>query len=183
MTGGATLWAHEDRGGGAVSLARVRSLIVIGVLALIAVITVVWAIATDSQAGSLAARCAAAKPSIPAPKEVRVRVYNGTDQSGLATKVQKMLQQRGFKVIAVGNDPENEPISATAQIRYGSTGAGAAELLQASVQGSQIVDDDRTENAVDLVLGVSFTALTPEKQIPAELANLEPPEVATPAGC
>jgi hypothetical protein len=166
-----------------VSLARVRSLIIIGVLALIAAITVVWAIATDDQTGSLAKTCAAAKPSIPAPKAVRVRVYNGTDQAGLATKVQKALQKRGFKVIAVGNDPESEPIATTAQIRYGAAGAGAAELLQASIKGSQIVDDDRTESAVDIVLGNGYAGLTPEKQLPAELANIEPPQVDLPEGC
>ena len=165
------------------SLARVRSLIVIGVLALIAVITVVWAIATDSQTGSLAGSCTTAQTKLPAPKAVKVRVYNGTDQPGLATKVRDKLKKRGFQVIAVGNDPQEEPISATAQIRYGSPGAGAAELLQASVRGSQIIDDGRSDGSVDLVLGVSFTDLTPEKELQSELKNVEPPPVATPAGC
>lgn len=183
MTRDATLWAHEDRGGGAVSLARVRSLIVIGVLALIAAITVVWAIATDSQTGSLAGSCTTAQPSIPAPKAVKVRVYNGTDQLGLANQVRDKLRKRGFQVIAVGNDPQEEPISVSAQIRYGTTGAGAAELLQASVPGSQIIDDARTDSSVDLVLGTSFTDLTPEKEVSIELKKIGPPQLATPAGC
>ena len=165
------------------SLARVRSLIVIGVLAVIAAITVVWAIATDSQTGSLAGSCTTAQPSIPAAKAVKVRVFNGTDQLGLANKVRDKLRKRGFQVIAVGNDPQGEPISSSAQIRYGTPGAGAAELLQASVRGSQIIDDGRTDSSVDLVLGFSFTDLTPQKQLEAELKNLEPPQIATPAGC
>jgi hypothetical protein len=153
------------------------------VLAVIAVITVVWAIATDTQGSKLASACSTEPPAVPAPKDVKVRVYNGTDRVGLASNVQKQLKKRGFQVIKIGSDPQNEAIQATAQIRYGSSGAGAAELLQASVQGSQVVDDGRSDNSVDIVLGGLFTALTPEKDVPAELKNLEPPAVATPAGC
>lgn len=184
MTRDATVWAHDDRGGGAtVSLARVRSLIVIGVLALVAVITVVWAIVTDDQTGSRANECATVTPSIPAPSAVKMRVYNGTDKAGLANQVRDKLAKRGFKVIDVGNDPQNESVTSTAQIRYGPKGAGAAQLLQASVPGSEILDDSRDDATVDVVLGIPFTNLTPEEDVPAKIKTLEPPVVATPAGC
>ncbi|MFI5956903.1 LytR C-terminal domain-containing protein [Cryptosporangium sp. NPDC051539] len=166
------------------SLARVRALTVIGVLALVAVITVVWAIVTDDQTGTTAAGCNTVQTKIPNPKQVRVRVYNGTDETGLATTVQKELKKRGFQVIAVGNDPQNEPVTQTAQIRYGPTGAGAAQLLQATVLGSVIVDDAREDNSVDVVLGIAYKELTAEKDVPAALANLEPPQpTATPVAC
>jgi hypothetical protein len=166
-----------------VSLARVRALTVIGVLALVAVITVVWAIVTDDQTETSARGCDTVQASIPPPSAVKVRVYNGTDEAGLAQKVQAQLKKRGFQVIDVANDPESEPITQAAQIRYGPTGAGAAQLLQASVRGSEIVDDAREDATVDLVLGNTFKALTPEKQIPAELENLEPPQPASTPSC
>ncbi|WP_170323952.1 LytR C-terminal domain-containing protein [Cryptosporangium phraense] len=156
------------------SLARVRALTVIGVLALVAVITVVWAIVTDDQTGTTAAGCNTVSTKIPEPKQVKVRVYNGTDEAGLAQKVQKALKQRGFQVIAVGNDPQGEPVTQTAQIRYGPTGAGAAQLLQATVQGSVIVDDAREDNSVDVVLGIAYKDLTKAEDIPAALESLEP---------
>ncbi|WP_178379753.1 LytR C-terminal domain-containing protein [Cryptosporangium aurantiacum] len=164
------------------SLARVRALTVIGVLALVAVITVVWAIVTDDQTGKSARGCDTVQASIPAPSAVKVRVYNGTDEQGLADKVGQALKKRGFNVLTVGNDPQGEPVSQTAQIRYGPTGAGAAQLLQASVRGSVIVDDAREDASIDVVLGIEFKDLTPEEDVPAELENLDPVQ-PTDAAC
>ncbi|MFB9318546.1 LytR C-terminal domain-containing protein [Cryptosporangium minutisporangium] len=165
------------------SLARVRALTVIGVLALVAVITVVWAIVTDDQTGKSALGCDTVQASIPAPNAVQVRVYNGTDEAGLADKVRTALEKRGFKVIDVGNDPQGEPVTQTAQIRYGPTGAGAAQLLQANLRGSVIVDDAREDASVDVVLGIEFKELTPDKEVPAELEGLDPPQPSQPANC
>ena len=138
------------------SLARVRALAVIGVLSLIAVITVVWAIVTDDQTGTRADLCAAAKPSIPAPAQVQIRVYNGTDQPGLADAVKKKLA---------------------------ASGAGAAQLLQATIKGSEIVEDSRGDASVDVVLGNAYQDLTPEAEVPAALEELDTPAGSLPAGC
>jgi LytR cell envelope-related transcriptional attenuator len=167
-----------------VSLARVRALTVIGVMALVAVVTVVWAIVTDDQTGTKAIGCNTVQTDIPQPKAVKVRVYNGTDEAGLATKVKAALQKRGFQVVAVGNDPQGEPVTQPAQIRYGPTGAGAAQLMQANFRGSVIVDDGREDGSVDVVLGNDFKDLTPDKEVPAELESLDPPQPSAPAaGC
>ena len=165
------------------SLARVRALTVIGVLALVAVVTVVWAIVTDDQTGTKAVGCETVQTDIPQPKQVKVRVYNGTDEAGLAKQVRDALRKRGFNVLAFGNDPQGELITQTAQIRYGPTGAGAAQLLQANVRGSVIVDDAREDGSVDLVLGNGFKELTPDKEVPAELEGLDPPQPSQPPGC
>lgn len=163
------------------SLARVRALTVIGVLALVAVITVVWAIVTDDQTGTTAAGCNTVQTDIPEPKAVKVRVYNGTDEAGLAAQVATTLKKRGFQVLATGNDPQGEPVTQTAQIRYGPTGAGAAQLLQATVKDSVIVDDGREDASVDVVIGIDYKALTAEKDVPAALKQLDPPQPSTPA--
>jgi hypothetical protein len=166
-----------------VSLARVRALTVIGVLALVAVITVVWAIVTDDQTGTTAIGCNTVQTDIPEPSAVKVRVYNGTDEAGLASKVANALKKRKFQIVTTGNDPQGEPVTQTAQIRYGPTGAGAAQLLQATVRGSVIVDDGREDGSVDVVIGIDFKDLTPEKDVPAEIKTLDPPQPSTPAGC
>ena len=165
------------------SLARVRALTVIGVLALVAVITVVWAIVTDDQTDTANIGCNSVQSEIPEPKAVQMRVYNGTDKVGLASEVAKALKKRGFKVRSTGNDPQGELIQQSAQIRYGPTGAGAAQLLQATVRGSVIVDDGREDASIDVVLGNGYKELTPEKDVPAEIKSLDPPQPSTEAAC
>jgi hypothetical protein len=166
------------------SLARARALVVIGVLAFIAVVTVVWAIVTDDQTHSHADLCAvAATPSVPPPTKIKLRIYNGTDQQGLAMTLRKELQSRGFTVVKVGNDPLNEPVTGSAQIRYGPSGTGAAQQVRAQFPGSQIVDDDRTETTVDVVIGAEYSALTPKGEVAKTLSNLEPIRGEAPAGC
>jgi hypothetical protein len=172
------------------TLARVRALIVLGVLSLMAVVSVVWAIATDAQPSKrLADPCAQASASaaaIPPAKAVKVRVYNATDRNGLANIARTLLIRRGFTVIQVGNDPQRDVLTAGAQIRYGAKGIGAAQLLHAHVPYAELISDDRENPTVDLVLGPtspSFGILAPAKKVPGNLKKLPPPPAVEEAAC
>ena len=169
------------------SLARVRALVVLGVLALIAVVSVVWAIATDAQTGRRPVDpCVAASAdaaAVPPAKQVKMRVYNATDRDGLAIGVRKDLVGRGFTVVTTGNASQGETVTGVAEVRYGAKGVGAARLLHAYVPAAELVPDDRADATVDLVLGATFKDLTPAAEVQKQLDALPPPPAATEDGC
>jgi hypothetical protein len=169
-----------------VTLARVRSLIVIGVLAVIAIATVIWAIATDAQTSRTGNGCGAAvaQTAIPPAKSVKLRVLNATDQEGLATRIGQELKKAGFAVIKTGNSQDT--VESSAQVRYGPKGLGAASLVRAYVKSSETVQDDKRKDAVvDLILGDEFASsgVTPADQVKDELAKLGPLQLETDQVC
>ena len=106
-------------------------------------------------------------PQMPLPSAVTVNVYNTTYHEGLAKKVQDELAARGFKKGKAGNDPEQSFLpSTTAVIRYGADGDLAAKRLAQHVPGAKLEKDDRSGTRVDLVIGSTFTALTPADEVP-----------------
>jgi len=164
-----------------VSLARARALAVLGVLSLVAVIAVVWALTRDStqdvarRVGCVSSSAAPVTTVPSSPAQVTVRVYNATDRAGLAGNVAGQLTQRGYRVAGTGNDPKNSTVSASAELRHGPAGAGAAHLLRGQIVGATTVLDDRADATVDVVLGSGFRALASPAQAKAEVARLGPP--------
>ena len=119
-------------------------------------------------------------PSALAPAKVRVNVYNATDRRGLAAKVAGQLEQRGFDVRKVDNDPLGRTVTGAVEVRHGDDGAAAARSVAAQVGPVVSVPDGRPGGSVDLVVGTGFTALV----APAEAAAvLSPSSSPTPAGC
>lgn len=163
------------------SLARARALAVLGVLSLVAVLAVVWALTRDSVSNAAApAGCVSssvapvtAVPSSPA--QVQVRVYNATDRSGLAVAVSTELKRRRFTVAGTGNDPKNGTVAGPAELRHGPAGAGAAHLLRGQFLGAKMVADSRADATVDVVLGSAYKAMATDTQARAELARLGAP--------
>src|SRR3954470_7415456 len=85
--------SHPDPGASPMSFARVRALVVVGVLAVAAIIFVITALVRDSQGGAVTGEdCPAGAPmadvTLPDdPAEVTVKVYNGTNTPRLAESV------------------------------------------------------------------------------------------------
>jgi hypothetical protein len=158
------------------SLARVRALVVIGVLVFIALSTVIWAIAQDDQTRpqrrSSCKTDVKVATAIPPAGAVKLRVFNATDHNGLAQTAAVQLKQAGFGSITVGN--KADAVEATAEVRYGPAGAGAAYLVRAHVKNSTGVPDDRKDATVDLILGDDYTTvgITPSGEVKAELERL-----------
>ena len=118
---------------------------------------------------------------LPKPAKVKVNVYNATATSGLASKTANELEDRGFRVGKVANDPVGKPIPGVAEIRFGAKGAEGAQLLLLYVPGAELVELDRKGRNVDLATGTGFTGLAPQPEVAAALASPSP--VASGPGC
>jgi hypothetical protein len=166
-----------------VSLARMRAMIVLGILVLLAVVTAGWAIAQDSESPArLADRTPCVKSTVPFasavptdPAGVRTNVYNATTRIGLATQVADQLRALGFRVGKVGNDPLGSTVDAPAEIRYGPAGAGTAQMLRAQFPGSVAKLVTRADATVDVVLGMRYESVATAAESARELARLGVP--------
>lgn len=101
------------------------------------------------------------------PGGVTVNVYNATPRTGLAAAVAKSLEKKGFKVVAVDNDPLGKTILTVGEIRTGPSGAAAANLISQRLVGARVVQDDRADASVDLVVGRRYRALSTPPKVPA----------------
>jgi hypothetical protein len=160
-----------------------RAMIVLGVLVLLAVVSAGWAIAQDSSStDALDERTPCVESTVPFaatvptdPARVRVNVYNATTRIGLANQVGDHLRAVGFTVGDVGNDPLESTVPATAQIRYGPAGAGAAQMLRAHFPGSEVTLVTRADARVDVVLGNLYERVATEAEYQQERKRLGEP--------
>ncbi|NNG38111.1 LytR C-terminal domain-containing protein [Flexivirga sp. ID2601S] len=92
---------------------------------------------------------------------IYVNVWNAGGKDGLAATVAQQLGWRGLHVIDTGNDPEagSAKPPTTAQIRFGPGGRQIALTLATQVKDAQLVQDNRTNPTVDLVLGNKFALI------------------------
>ena len=118
---------------------------------------------SGSPAGSQPARPAASPKPLPSPSTITVDVLNATDRQGLAKTTAKQLEQRGFQIGDIANDPVGDPIPGTAEVRYGPKGKNQAKVVAAQVPSSKLVNDKRADRTVSLALGDAYAGLaTPE---------------------
>ncbi len=96
-----------------------------------------------------------------APGDVTVNVYNATARAGLAAEVAAQLEQRGFVLGKVANDPLKRKITGTAEVRFGKAGNKESLTIAHLVSGSKRKLDKRKSETVDLVLGNAYTELKP----------------------
>ncbi|MEZ0341397.1 envelope integrity protein Cei [Mycobacterium sp. pV006] len=108
--------------------------------------------------------------------DTRIRVLNASGQGGQAAEVAGALRDLGFSE----PDAANDPIYATArlqcqgQIRFGPSGRAAAAALWLVAPCTELYQDERSDDSVDLALGTDFTELTRSDDIDAVLASLLP---------
>jgi LCP family protein required for cell wall assembly len=112
------------------------------------------------------------QPNGPKPSEIRVRVFNGSGQNGLASKAATELQQQGFVNVGVGNQPR---LNAT-EVHYRPGSLDKARVAQSYLGGvGKLVEDKAiVETDVAIVLGTNFKAVVPP-------ANGAAPDAAAPA--
>lgn len=149
------------------SLARLRALIVVGVLVVCATVLVAVAIAKDRQTDpTVTAACGAG--DVPAdlrlPEDnaaIKLKIFNATDAPGLAGQVADDFRSRKFTVVAEANDPTTKAVSEVAQLRYGPKAVGAAWLVRAHFlnKAERVFDINRQDDVIDVVIGKSFRKL------------------------
>jgi hypothetical protein len=167
------------------SFARVRALVVVGLLAVVALVFVVVAVVKDSQGeAGLAGGCPEDWPradvTLREPKDVKINVFNATEEIGRAGAVADDFKNRKFQVKKVGNAPKG--VDAVAVLRYGPKGVGSAHLLRAYFLNNADAEYDakRKDDTVDVVLGSGFQQLATTTEVNQSLGDLGSPEA--PAG-
>jgi LCP family protein required for cell wall assembly len=96
---------------------------------------------------------------IVAPSRIRVRVLNGTGQSGIAHKVAQQLTAEGFQVVGVG-DADSHSYQTTF-VRYGTSKNESSQTLSAAVPGSTRQLDGSLSGVLQLVIGSNYTGVVP----------------------
>ena len=104
------------------------------------------------------AACAEAEaaPQALDPATVSVRVYNASDQGGLAQSVADDLGARGFTIAEVANDSSGREVTGVGEVRHGVSGKATAAFLALYLPGADLWQDVRSTAQVDLVLGPEF---------------------------
>jgi hypothetical protein len=162
------------------SFTRVRALVVVGLLAVLALVFVVVALVRDTQSDAgLAGGCPEGWPladvTLREPKDVKINVFNGTDRIGLAKSIADDFRNRKFQVQKTGD--EKKQIDDIAVLRYGPKGVGSAHLLRAYFldNAEYEYDEKRTDDVVDVVLGGGFQQLATTTEVNQSLGDLGAP--------
>ncbi|WP_198940319.1 LytR C-terminal domain-containing protein [Micromonospora sp. CB01531] len=161
-----------------------RALVVVGLLAVLALVFVIVAMVRDTQGkAGTAAGCPKGWPladvTLREPKDVKINVYNGTDEVGRAGSVADDFRNRKFQVKKVGNAPK--AVDEVAVLRFGPKGVGSAHLLRAYFldNAEQQYDAKRTDDTVDVILGNAFQQLATTTEVNQSLGDLGSPEAPT----
>ncbi|MCF0095678.1 hypothetical protein B0E54_04540 [Micromonospora sp. MH99] len=167
------------------SFARVRALVVVGLLGVLALAFVITAIVRDSQgeagaAGGCPDGWPLADVTLHEPKDVKINVLNATIEPGRAGAVADDFRNRKFQVKKVGNAPKG--IDDVAVLKFGPKGVSSAHLLKAYFlnNAEPVYDEKRTDDVVDVVLGNGFQQLATTTEVNQSLGDLGPP--VAPAG-
>lgn len=169
------------------TFARVRALVLFGLLTVVGATTALVALVADDQAadGSTAG-CPAGRPyadtAVRQEDKITVTVFNGTERDGVAAVVASDLRDRGFKAKAAKDDPKRETVPGVGLVRFGADGVGSARVVRAYLLGevTEQYDPERREDVVDLVVGNQFLELARLTDKNIALADLGRPEA--PAG-
>jgi hypothetical protein len=165
------------------TFARVRSLIVVGILFVGATVAVVLTLTRDTQSKPVVVNlcppgAVPANLKLPERRDVKLNVYNGTKQVGLATKIGTELKNRDFKVLKMRNAPRNQRYKGVATIKFGPKTVGAAQEMNAYFLMIAVMsfDLERTDDVVDIYLGEDFQQLATTTEVNQSIAALgEPP--------
>jgi hypothetical protein len=164
------------------SFARVRALVVVGVLAVAAVVFVVVALVRDTQSDAVSGGCpdgsVMANVTLPDdPEQVTIKVYNGTKIAGKADAVTTEFKNRKFRTEKPAENKKK--VDGVAVMRYGPEAVGSAWLLRAYFLDEADVQYDakRKGAVVDIVIGTGFQQLATTTEVNQSLVQLGEPEV------
>jgi len=170
------------------SFARVRALVVVGVLAVAAVVFVVVALVRDTQGDAVAGGgCPDGSPvanlTLPEdPEQVTVKIYNGTKVAGKADAVSNEFKNRRFRTEKPAENKKK--VDGVAVMRYGPAAVGSAWLLRAYFLGEAEAQYDakRKGAVVDIVIGSNFQQLATTTEVNQSLAAQGEPKLP-PGAC
>jgi LytR cell envelope-related transcriptional attenuator len=108
--------------------------------------------------------------------DAKIRVLNASGQGGQAAEVAGELRDLGFAEPAAANDTVyvTARLQCQGQIRFGPSGRAAAAAVWLVAPCTELFQDQRTDDTVDLAIGTEFNELTHSDDIDAVLASLRP---------
>lgn len=108
--------------------------------------------------------------------DTKIQVLNASGQGGQAANVASDLRDLGFAEPTAANDPvyADGRLQCQGQIRFGPSGRAAAAAVWLVAPCTELFEDQRPDDTVDLALGTDFTELASSDDIEAVLASLRP---------
>ncbi|OBJ07170.1 envelope integrity protein Cei [Mycobacterium sp. 1465703.0] len=108
--------------------------------------------------------------------DTKVRVLNASGRGGQAGDVAGAMKDLGFAQPTAANDPlyAGARLSCQGQIRFGTAGQATAAAVWLVAPCTELFNDNRADDSVDLALGTDFSALAHNDDIDAVLATLRP---------
>lgn len=108
--------------------------------------------------------------------DTKAKVLNASGQGGQAAEVSGALRDLGFAQPTASNDPiyAGTRLECQGQIRFGPAGRAAAAAVWLVAPCTELFQDQRTDDSVDLAIGTEFTEFSHNDDIDAMLASLRP---------
>jgi len=108
--------------------------------------------------------------------DTKIRVLNASGQGGQAANVAGALRDVGFADPTAANDDlyASTRLQCQGQIRFGPSGRAAAAAVWLVAPCTELFQDQRSDDTVDLAIGTEFTELSRGDDIDAVLASLLP---------
>jgi hypothetical protein len=108
--------------------------------------------------------------------DTTIRVLNASGQGGQAAEVAGALRDLGFSEPSAGNDAvyASTRLTCQGQIRFGPSGRAAAAAVWLVAPCTELFEDERSDDTVDLAIGTEFSDLSRSDDIEAVLSSLRP---------
>ncbi len=108
--------------------------------------------------------------------DTKVRVLNASGRGGQAGDVAGAMKDLGFAQPTAANDPlyPGTRLTCQGQIRFGTAGQATAAAVWLVAPCTELFNDNRADDSVDLSLGTDFSSLAHNDDIDAVLATLRP---------
>ncbi len=113
--------------------------------------------------------------------DTTIRVLNASGQGGQAAEVAGALRDLGFAEPSAANDAvyTSARLTCQGQIRFGPSGRAAAAAVWLVAPCTELFQDERSDDTVDLAIGTEFSELSRGDDIDAVLASLRPDATQT----
>ncbi len=108
--------------------------------------------------------------------DTKIRVLNASGQGGQAAEVAGALRDLGYAQPTAANDTiyAETRLQCQGQIRFGPSGRAAAAAVWLVAPCTELYQDQRTDDTVDLAIGTDYTQLSHNDDTDAMLASLLP---------
>ncbi|GAB1814253.1 envelope integrity protein Cei [Mycobacterium sp. MUNTM1] len=132
--------------------------------------------ASPAQLGEQVSRSAMMDVTPAKLADTKVRVLNASGRGGQAGDVAGAMKDLGFAQPTAANDPlyAGTRLTCQGQIRFGTAGQATAAAVWLVAPCTELFNDNRADDSVDLSLGTDFSALAHNDDIDAVLATLRP---------